>query len=284
MSDHKFFRKLSPDKLILNNGGMSLVAVLVALGMLGILIVGFSKWFTSSLKGVGSIELRQSISNLQQSVKTRLDCSATLGVTGSSSLPLTCSDYSNVAIKDKGGNVISTMGAWSISATCNNNVLIVKATASGNDPLTGKAKSQTTTGPGTTVSTDLFGGTGQFCGSYFSGNSSGSCATPFCTKQVGTFATSIGNLTKTTTTGCGALTIQPGQTNTHYSGSATCPAGYYAVGGGAHCQVPPAGGTMLDSEVSSDGLSWTVKCCVYVNAATPNVYTGSVFVTCIQPN
>lgn len=91
----------------------------------------------------------------------------------------------------------------------------------------------------------------------------------------------VGNLAKALpSVGCTALQNASDLDEVHYVGTAFCPPGYSATGGGGECQVPPHGGSYHGSQITADGRGWSVDCCTYVGSSTPSALSNAVFVTC----
>lgn len=153
--------------------GTSLISILIAAGIAGFVALTISKVTTNGLYGAKSIAERQDLEAIKQTIRTRLDCPSSLNVTSSTTLPLTCSSYGNVTLRRSDNTSITDpngfLGEWQIQAGCINNRITVRATRSGNDPLTQKPWSNVVSNSvtGETISTDLFGGTTDFCREFF---------------------------------------------------------------------------------------------------------------------
>lgn len=159
------------------DAGFSLVTVLVAIGIAGILAVAVSKIMGIGFKGNRSIQNRTDLGHIRNLISTRLDCVRTLGAA-----PAIC-DGTAIVMRDSGNRPLATgnrIGDWTIGASCpstcdaneNNpgtgatpcNQIVVVATWPGIDPLTGRPRNLTATNSrGATVSTDLFGGMAVHC-------------------------------------------------------------------------------------------------------------------------
>jgi len=178
--------------------GFTLLEGIMAAGLGCAVIWGAGRMVQTGFDGMNSIQSRQDLESIKQSINTELDCRQSLGITfhGSpaveTSLPLTCANFSSVTLLTSAGTALGTalpnggnkIGKWTVKATCLSQHLVVTASAPGNDQLTGLPLNSTPSNTnGATVSTDLFGGTTDFCREYFAG------ITPTCsasTIQYGT--------------------------------------------------------------------------------------------------
>ncbi len=150
--------------------GFGLVEIMISMAIGLIALLGLNQLVPRSHAGKKSIESRFEIAQLQQMVRSRLSCSASLGVLPSTDLPLDCASFTTLTMLDENKREIfpsGKFGDWSVSAGCVNDNIVVKAQRPGNDPLTKKpwASSQ--------FATDIFNGTSGFCNKFFIGGCSG---------------------------------------------------------------------------------------------------------------
>ena len=208
--------------------GVSLVAILVALGVAGIFALAVSKLTTTGLQRTKSSGARQDFEAMKQTIRTRLDCRATLNIISSTTLPLTCANFTSVSLSRSDGGPLAPsgkLGPWTIAARCTNNELKVAISRSGNDPLTGQSYSALP------EATDLFRGTGNLCREYFAPGST-------CTGTYDTYTGSTGGGVVCCRQVSVAATVRVGgSSNIYCSGNEYLLAG----SGGGSCETTNAG-------------------------------------------
>jgi hypothetical protein len=145
---------------------------LVALVIGGIVAAVVSRMLANHSKGQTHLSARDELETIRYAVMTRLDCASTLG---NPTAPLSCASKPSVKLRDRLDQEIATgdtIGKWTVTAGCDPacvtpegascaNEIIVKATKTGVDPLTGKAWSALP------VARDLFVGASDFCHKFF---------------------------------------------------------------------------------------------------------------------
>jgi hypothetical protein len=155
--------------------GTSLVSVLVAVAIAGLLAVAIATMSTRGLQSTKSAELKGDLGTIRRTLAENFDCARSLGLPTSASLPLACAAWGHVPVLDKNGHHLLSaadkLGVWSITARCVGDRVVFAATKPGNDPLTGLpwADSPSLRDPATGVA-DLFRGTSAFCANFFAPN------------------------------------------------------------------------------------------------------------------
>ena len=103
--------------------GLSLISILIAAGILGILAVGASRMMVNSFRSSKNIEQRDERSAIRQAVLRRFSCTRTLGV-ASPTPPIACP--ANITPRDtRGNNLFGANGRvgnsiWVVTASCQN--------------------------------------------------------------------------------------------------------------------------------------------------------------------
>jgi len=155
-----------------SSNGTSLIELIIAVGISAICIWGVAKVFENGISGTKFVRNRRDLESIKQMINADLDCSQTLAIVPGTPLPVSCANYSSVTLLKSSGEAIGAalpnggnqIAQWTISTACINNQLVVSATAPGNDQLTGVPLSSTPSNSlGVKVSTDLFGGSTDFC-------------------------------------------------------------------------------------------------------------------------
>ena len=113
-------------KRIRNERGFSIVSILAALAILGILAAMFSGMFSNQITMRKKIQTLDDLENLRNMIRIGIDCPNT-----TSSLPATCVANTLLAIKRSGtapgadliakkvsGNAITKIGDFYVAATC----------------------------------------------------------------------------------------------------------------------------------------------------------------------
>ena len=148
--------------------GFSLIQILISIGIFGILALGISKMLVQGKQGAKSIEHDVLLNELRWTVSSRLDCKETLGINPSSTLPLNCSAYKNVTLKNKWGDPIAKngwLGPYQVRGICIDNELVVGAIRTGKDPLRKDEYKNRK------EAKDLFSGVSDFCREEFADSS-----------------------------------------------------------------------------------------------------------------
>jgi hypothetical protein len=119
---------------IRSSSGISLVSVLVAVGIAGILAVALSQLMTDNNNAQRNIELRSDAETIKRTVLTQMDCAETLGFANPSASDLNTVCSGPISLKRANGTVIGGYGAsekigkYNVWAEC--------------DPATGTNKNQ----------------------------------------------------------------------------------------------------------------------------------------------
>jgi hypothetical protein len=145
---------------------MSLVEVIIGLAIFGFILTVVSQVFIHKEKAQKNIDDRLEVTQIRQTIRTRLDCSKTLNITPLTSLPLDCNSFPNVVLRDKNGrNIVPSgrIGNWPIQAACRQGKIVVSSSRAGTDKLTGRSYQDMGYG------NDLFLGMSSFCHKYFAG-------------------------------------------------------------------------------------------------------------------
>jgi hypothetical protein len=263
--------------------GVSLIAVLVSVGIAGIVALAMSSVFTNGFKANRSMQSRADLAQIRQTIAGRLDCGVTLG-------PSPTCDGTALSLKDKNGSPLTgtagEMGDWTISASCPSscnasglnpgtgatpcNQIVVTAAWPGKDALTGKSRNATPTNThGATVATDLFGWTSGFCSASYGGN--------------GNFRLMVSDIT-VPPGGPVACAFPVG--TTLLVGAVACPAGFAPTGGEVDCApgVTMTSRLLSPADAATFGGTWNggwfARCCVPPATATP--LKNAIAVNCMR--
>ena len=155
--------------------GFSLISVIVALGLAGILAGLLTEINVNSMRNSKQIKLQDELTQVRQMVLKRLSCKDTLNITSATLLPIACPN--TITLKDRHGrSLFATDGrvgnsTWYVSPSCNASGIQLKVTRLTKDkkpalnPLTKKRHKLE----------PLFE-TGDFtCSEYFLGTAGNSC-------------------------------------------------------------------------------------------------------------
>ena len=141
-----------------SQSGFSLVSVLVAAGLIGLVAAAMSKLFTNSMKATQSTERRMDIKVLAKNFLENVDCGQTLNspsFTDDTFQPIVCGSRRNVRLRRKDGSLFPReMGGFEIRAGCRNDS--VRVFAKKKDALHNRDEF-----------VDVFGGTSGLCYHYF---------------------------------------------------------------------------------------------------------------------
>lgn len=274
----------SAPKVSGGQSGISLLGVIIALGILGIITVVMTQMLTNSMSTQQHLDNEEELRSLRVLIEKRLSCSKTI----TKAILATCSpniDLNAIAagsffsLKDKQDKYLGVrqsdgstqMGSWSIKGRCTKSptvntiqIAVAKTSKKGGfatDPLTKKPLSWAPLYP-----------------------AKAPLATNLCTDEI------IGDVIDdvvadhieskpmevSKVAGCGDGlfgAILGGQTQL-YKSTVYCPSNKIAVSGGAEC-MPGAGnknlstliagspkGTMVASRPAADGQAWYVECCL----------------------
>ena len=290
-----------------NETGQSLVTVMVAVAVLGTIAVVMSRMMSNGLNANRHVELRGDLESMRRVLAQSVDCTATLTAAGG---PGTCSTSSFFALRDRNNNVIGApsfgawkLGAWHVRSHCAGNRLNVQyaratsSTAFASDPLHPNVTYDWTYG---STTKPLFPTNELACDAFF--GTATTCTAPpgyYCnyTTADGTYKIVAADLTRDpsinacSTLGSACAVWYPGETDTGYFGTITCPAGYKVASGGANCNSVGVGGPfagdqagVTESSFIADpaGQSWKVKCCkCSKNGLT---ITAAAFAACVKAN
>jgi hypothetical protein len=251
-----------------SDAGFSLIAVMVAAGLGLIVAVLLSKVTSDGFRGAKSVGLRADLDSIRQTVRDRLDCRATLGVTGVTVLPLSCAGFANVTLKRRGGAAITStgkLGDWTVSGGCAGNRLLIRASWPGKDPLSGGNRDDIpTNGTGAKVSTDLFGGISDFCREYFDPGMTCAGAYPLYTG----FSSNGATCCRRTATSYQNIFLAAAPFNLN-SAKAVCNPGEYVKFGGARCNVDDGGVYLTNYATQEDGFLQNAS----IDFTTQSVYS-----------
>ena len=281
-----------------SNSGMSLLSVIVAVGLLGVVAAGIARLSKSSNQAMKYQEMRQDRIHLKQALIRSVDCNST---------GLTCPTNGAIQIMDKEGNELiasndtgTKIGKWTIRARC----------------IGGEAflQSPTLLPTGELVAPwkNLFDPqTARFaiCGPGAAASSSVSAlcvpSTVFSCVDADNFKRITGDLVLQVPpdTDCGKPFTHGGENfrKVHSMATINCPDGFRAVSGGANCEHSygtadvkhgsytgntVGGGNLLAQFPTFDGKGWTNDCCAIVHediAVTGHSDSGKgmAFVHCL---
>jgi hypothetical protein len=234
-------------------GGASLAGLMISVGLIGIMVVGLSSILSKGLQQSGTLAHREEIALLRQTIEESLNCRETLGVLPSTNLPLNCSHFQNLPLKDLRGAILPS-GSWQIRGSCRNNELVITAQRPGKNHFSGQDWSNTA------LNVDIFNGLGKFCTDYFKPSS---CSEPQYPIKFGM----SGNGPR-----CCRQQMATANTTPPYTATLNCRPGEYLLYGGHSCHGSDTGFTwpagtpadtlgyfMLRRSVRS-GNGWLVDC------------------------
>lgn len=153
--------------------GESMLALIISMGLFGLLAVGISQMSVQGYKANKSVELRQGLEVVRETIRSRMDCRKSLGIAAGAPLPLSCASSIDRELKGSDGRDLGSgggkIGVWTVKGSCQGNELIIRASADQLlDPINGqKIDAMLSNSIGTKVSEDLFGGTSDFCREYY---------------------------------------------------------------------------------------------------------------------
>lgn len=227
--------------------GFSLVEVMVATSILGILCFAVVKMSDSAFKAASISNSRQDLASLKMIVRDQVSCPLTLGLPSNYdfSVPVPCGGpykLKKVSPSNAAGVLIGVsvdaertqLGDYKIRATCVSNQLQIMVESTRKDPVTKKIPPPK----------DLFAGAGGngLCSQYFTG----------ATCPAGKVVTGVANGMPVCSAACPPGTVasfdSSGQPTCVQNGlkNFSCPDGNYVAGfdsnGGAICRNLPAGG------------------------------------------
>ena len=137
--------------------GMSIVEVIVAIGLLGLLSAGLMKFFGMASKSAQSSSRLVDRQSLQANFLQNLNCQKTLGLATPTSV-IPCSG-TFAATRADGTPFPNPLGQWKHRTSCVGNALLVEVENVKPDPLIGPVPWQ-----------DLYKGTSAFCRNNFAGS------------------------------------------------------------------------------------------------------------------
>ncbi|NRA66550.1 MAG: hypothetical protein HRU19_18825 [Pseudobacteriovorax sp.] len=142
--------------------GLSLVSVLVAAGIMGIIATALASLFNNSFRAQSSLNVRVEISAMRRAMVDRFDCNSSLGNPANADIPLDCNAFTPGPLRDQFGDDISFPG-FNTRTSCFNDELRVRLVPGANqiNPLT-----QQPWNPNSRVLRTLFDGLG-FCREFF---------------------------------------------------------------------------------------------------------------------
>ena len=270
--------------------GDSLISVMIATVIMGIIAVGFASMHSFSMRATKSVEYKDELISLRRVLRAKTDCSETL--TGQ-----ICDGITTFPLKDSTGSVIGTphFGAWKLgsfdtSATCLSGKMSIRfARLKGTnsfttDPLNKAPFSWEPLYKNGDLDCDDFWSNDTTCDT--------GCDTPFRDINEGNYRIAAGDAHPGDACNGGAWGW-----GMHYSATVHCPPGWGAVGGGAACGSFNGGGLAGGTFVLANGSGWFSDCCSYpapgcsqpdphspkvtCNPAA-SVIKGGAFVVCIK--
>lgn len=218
--------------------GFSLLAVIVALAIVGGIAASMSQMTVQSLRGGKAGSIRQDIETIKQTILKTHDCRSSLNVAAASALPMSCPS-SPITLRRRNNTPI-TLGPWTLNVSCTDGAgghLTVGISRPGADPVTGRSwSSLRATGPsGSTIDSDVFGGTEKLCSAYLDSNAT-------CTGANQIYQGIVNGRPH-----CCRLVTDVGPAPDYIS-TATCNANEYIKSGGGSCHDMHTGGPQLMTE------------------------------------
>lgn len=256
-----------------SEAGMSLISILVAIGLTGILATIMGTIWTNSFKTQHRLELKGDIASAKSYIKSQLDCEATL-----TPMP-SCSSSTPVTLKKVGGGNLTTSngllyGNFYAAATCDSTsgtlvINLAKKDSAGNfmkDPLSNTPLDWNSS------SNPLYGANLPICFEMFGASGSGNQPVKIVTEN---------------------MTLSVASSVYSLSGSAICPSGYFVLSGGNTCRQVTGGITPSNSAVvfwqtgiPTSNNGWTAQCSytstASVNAGYTSWPTAKVYATCFK--
>ena len=280
--------------------GSSLISVLVAVGIAGILTTGVSSILTQALRGQERVTQSSELTAIRQTLLARTNCALTLAP-----VPTACNGA--VALKDKNGKVLvdvagTKIGKWTLKATCvpttdlptnptgGDHEIVVWAARPTNsgyftDPLT--KKDQNFANP----QGRLYPYSAGLCTTFFPT----SAATPFCSGPNSTARTgdkgcnAAETLTAFDVTSgqicCGRTYTRNGTLTQTFvagapafaTGTARCDGTDFAVSGGGQCTMGQTGVSTASYRTADSG-GWIFNCAY---GGLPPPATARVYANCV---
>lgn len=147
--------------------GFSLIAVIVAAGLLGIVAVAFNQVQRNAFQGLKGSDTKLELTIIRKRVLDNISCTQTLGIQPTTNLPVACPAQTVVMRRENGAALFPSnrVGQWAVQARCSQGGLTVRVNRKGKDPLT-KKDYKDLTYQGVKISQDLFGGTYPVCQKY----------------------------------------------------------------------------------------------------------------------
>ncbi|NRA67199.1 MAG: hypothetical protein HRU19_22135 [Pseudobacteriovorax sp.] len=212
-----------------SNSGMSLISVMIATAILGVIVVAFMRMTTNTMKSTKSSQLKDDLVSMRRVIRDRVDCQQTL-------TPAVCG-ANFFGLRDRDGNLLGVanlgamrLGEFHYRASCDNVSMTIEfsrladANNFARDPLNNRELSWRNLFPTGDVG----------CRDFFAGAGPGACGQPFCPEQRRNYAVGVGTLSRAPGgVGCAALVEAGSLKEEHYVGTAFCPPGFVAVGGGS---------------------------------------------------
>lgn len=268
--------------------GISLVAVLVAVAIAGIVATAIFQMLTNSMNTQRHMEYKDELRQVRNLIAERISCASTLtnsvlnGCLGAADASGLLANGPYITLRDKKGNPFGkqqtdgsmAMGRWHVRAKCVksaalNTIQLATARFDKNGNIMKDPLSKKPLGWMPVYTEDMPLGT-SLCTEEITGGGSGPIEAPHLEQTV---MEGVGG----TDGGCGSGLLEQlfqGQSRM-FRGTVVCPEGKIAVSGGAEC-MPGAGrpqniwqaivgmpkGLMIASRPSNDGQGWSVECCL----------------------
>ena len=113
--------------------GSSLISVLIAAVIVGVIAMVSSQVLVNSRAGMKATEMQSDINAIRKNIMDNFDCAKSLG--SPTALPLSCSSFSSIPIlRANGSSVVGAggkVGVCTIAAGCSNNHIVFTASKSG---------------------------------------------------------------------------------------------------------------------------------------------------------
>lgn len=301
-----------------NQRGASIVTVLVAVGISGVLAAGMTSIYSNMLKMQKRADLLADKTMLKQALHDRISCTQTL--LGFKDPVTECKTARYIALKTKSGSDLvaekgSKVGTWFVRARCTSSGLDIRSARPKDEEyadFTGAGADKFRLDPVTDTPFDwqheqaaLFkDGLAPCTANFATANApAGPCKEKFCPVSLPAYKVAVGALRHVIPAADCPGAAPPIQ-GRHYTSVITCPIvdgkQWVAAGGGAECQIEanPAraggqGGYTLSSRVLYDanGLpsAWFSDCCGWTNLArltgngTNAVWPNYAFAICVPP-
>lgn len=110
-----------------NRGSLGLLEIMIGGALIGITVATVLRLSALYSGVIESNREYLETASFMHLVRSSINCCKTLGITETTSLPVTC-DSTNLRLLDASGQVINTnLGKWELNAVCDKNEIVVKA-------------------------------------------------------------------------------------------------------------------------------------------------------------